>query len=269
MKRLYTFLMLIFLTLPLSGCGGGNVELSGSTKRLEILLNDTEFLCLDIPVELTVMKRDNIHYWEYTNDVGIYRMTSTNTSAKLDEETGLYISDSAVIRNFDDCCVVVNCKGNLRDYFMEALSTATISTKDTNTYKEFGLEYLPKYESKAESMELVDDLYMPTGCEEVLYEIYVSRLYTEGDKWLQSTIVDAKFEDLKDNLVTMALMNSSPDKVQGWYESDDMFYCYSDGVIVGAKKLAFNSWYVYQGSAGMEDYILTGINKIHGESIAK
>lgn len=269
MKRLFTFFFLFLLTLPLCSCSRGDVELSGATKRLEILLNDTEFLCLDIPVEFTVIKRDNIHYWEYTNDVGIYRMTSKNTTAKLDEETGLYISDSAVIRNFDDCCVVVNCKGNLRDYFMKALSSATVSTKDVNTYKEYGLKALPSYESKADSMELVDDLYMPLNCEEMLYDIYVSRLYTEGDKWLQSTIVDAKFEDLKDNLVTMALINSSPDKVQGWYQSDDMFYCYSDSVVVGAKKLAFNSWYVYQGSAGMEDYILTGINKIHGESIAK
>ncbi len=263
MRKLLCLLLSVALLLSICACGSDDINLSGASNTLEILLNDEDVLCLQVPVELSIVKRDNIHYWEFTSNVGIYRMTSLQTTAKLDEETGLYLSSTAVIRNFDDCCVVINCSGTLQEYFKNALMSATIKQKDSKPYKELEITRLPSYAEKTD-MELQNDMYMPPNCEDVLYDIYASRLYTQGADWLQSIIMDAKLEDLRPMLLTLATMNSGTDRVTKWYESDDIFYCETAHCVVGAKKLAFNSWYVYQGSVSMQDYILTGIEKVHG-----
>lgn len=265
MKKVSVALLLFLCIFGLIGCGGKDTPISGATQTLEILLTDTDVLSVEIPVELVVSKRDNQHYWEFNNGVGIYRMTSTQSTASYDEEHDLYIGNSSVIRNFDTCCVVVNCSGNLKDYFIEALSKATISKKDALPYVEYQIESLPKY-TEAADMELIGNMYMPPNCEDVLYDIYDSKLYTQGADWLQSMIIDAKLDDLRPRLLTLALLNSGEERISGWYESDEIFYCYTDTCIVGAKKLAFNSWYVYYGSPSMVNYIRTGIEKVHADS---
>lgn len=265
MRKVFVFLMSVLSVLSLTGCGGKDVDMSGATKPLEILLTDTDVLTLDIPVELVVSKRDNQHYWEFSNGVGIYRMTSTASTAPYDEEHGVYVGNSSVIRNFDTCCVLVNCSGNMKDYFIEALSKATLSKKDALPYVEYQLDHLPAYTAVTD-MELVGNMYMPPNCEDVIYDIYDSKLYTNEAEWLQSMIIDAKLDDLRPRLLTLATLNSGVERVSAWYESDAIFYCYTDNCIVGAKKLAFNSWYVYYGSPSMENYIRTGIDKVHASS---
>lgn len=265
MKKVSVALILFLCIFNLVGCGGKDTPISGATQTLEILLTDTDVLSIEIPIELVVTKRDNQHYWEFNNGVGIYRMTSTQSTASYDAEHDLYIGNSSVIRNFDTCCVLINCSGNLKDYFIGALSQATISKKDALPYVEYQLKSLPAY-TETTDMELVGNMYMPPNCEDVLYDIYDSKLYTQGADWLQSMIIDAKLDDLRPRLLTLALLNSGVERISGWYESDEIFYCYTDTCIVGAKKLAFNSWYVYYGSPSMENYIRTGIDKVHADS---
>lgn len=265
MKKVFVTLLSIIALLSLTACSTDDTEMSRATKPLEILLTDTDVLRIDIPVELAVTKRDNQHYWEFNNGVGIYRMTSTASTAPYDEEHGVYVGKSSVIRNFDTCCVLINCSGNIKEYFIDALSKATVVKKDALPYVEYQMEYLPTYTEKAD-MELVGNMYMPPNCEDVLYDIYDSKLYTQGTEWLQSMIIDAKLDDLRPRLLTLALINSGAERVSGWYESDDIFYCYTDSCVVGAKKLAFNSWYVYYGSPTMVDYIRTGIDKVHSNT---
>ena len=192
-------------------------------------------------------------------------MTSRKSTAPYNEEYDLYVGSNSVIRNFDTCCVLINCSGNVKEYFMSALSQATISKKDALPYVEYQMKYLPEYTEK-EDMELVKNMYMPPNCEDVIYDIYDSKLYTQGADWLQSMIIDAKLDDLRPKLLTLATLNSGSERVSGWYESEDMFYCYTDSCVVGAKKLAFNSWYVYCGSPAMSDYIRTGMDKVHSNT---
>ncbi len=262
MKKLSIIIVMLIALLLCSCSKSEDVALSGTTRMLEILLTDTEVLQLQIPTELNIIKQDNQHYWELSNGVGIYKMASKTTTLKKDEATGLYIGSSTVERHFDDCCVLIDCPVSIKGAFIQYLSVADVVTKDTNTYVELELNSLPEYSVK-EDMEMTGNMYMPPNCEEVLYDIYNSKLYTEGSDWLMSVIIDSNFEDLKPELITMALLNSGEDKISGWYKSDDIFYCYSSSAVVGAKKLAYNSWYVYCSAPKLKDYVLTGINKVH------
>ena len=262
MGRLIKIFVLLCTAICLTACGEPDIELSGATYTIDVLIDDTHYLQLSIPMEVTLQQTDNHSYFAFDNGMSVYLMKSKDTTAKYDEMSKLYIASSFIERDFDNNCVVVNASGSLKEAMVSNLSNARIVNCKTDVYKELRMEKLPDY-IRAE-MYLVDNMYMPNGCEKTIYDIYDAELYTEGTLWLQCWIVDKKFEDTKDRLMSLALLGTGKENVDGWYMTDDIFYCYCNSNIVAAKRLAFNSWYVYYGHVSMKDYILTGIEDVHG-----
>lgn len=254
--------LLLAVTILLCGCGENGPDLSGSVYTIEVLIDDTHALRLNIPVEVQLQETDNHSYFAFDNGVSVYLMSSKDTTAKLDEETGLYVASTFLERDFDSNCVVVNASGSIKTAMMSNLANAQLVNYSTDLYKELKMDSLPAYARR--EMVLDGNMYMPEGCVESLYDIYDAELYTNGTLWLQSWIADRKFENIKDRLLSLALLGTGKENVDGWYQSEDVFYCHCGDNVVAAKRLAYNSWYVYYGHVSMRDYILTGLEDVHG-----
>lgn len=257
-------LPLLLCMLLLVGCGANNgtVQLSGQTKTLEIVLTDNEVLQMQIPIEMIPEIQDNNHYFQFSDNVLIIRMMSTVTTSKYNEQLDLYLSAKSATRMFDNCSVVVQADGTLLSALTDALSKATVVTKTFYLDDDKQLAFLPAYNRM--DMVLDGNIYMPENCVPVQFDVYEAKLYCEGNGWLQSYIMDSTFDDLLPKILTLVTNNTGSSEIKGWYKNDEMFYCYTDTTVVGVKKLAFNTWYIYQGSIDMSDYVLTGINTIHG-----
>ena len=257
--------ILCFL-LFLSGCSKEEgMQISGVSFGVEVMYDDTHALNLQIPIECLLVQTDNHSYFAYNNDLTIYVMSSQDTSAKYDEETGIYISRTFLERDMSSNCVVVSVVDeNLKEFMVKSLSEAEVVNISAETYVENRLKSLPEYEDKSGEMSLVGNIYMPPLHKRMELIPYEADLYTVDDNWLQCFIIDDKFDNIRTQLVSLTQINGNKDDTLLWYQSDEIFYGQSGRNIVAAKRLAYNCWYVYYGSTYMKDYILTGIHKIHG-----
>lgn len=260
MKRIILFVMCLILLL--TGCGAtGETEYSGATKSIEILLKDNKILTLQIPVEMEVATTDNHYYWEFTNGTTIYRITSQVTLGTYNAEQDIYLGNNTVSKNFEDCSVTIAFDSNVGNVLKPYLAQAAVTEKSATIPDYSRLESLPSY--KEEEMILKGNCYMPPNTVDNPMNLD-SEVYLDGASWLQSWILDAKEEDMKTSLLTLAVLNTSDVFLKSSYESEDVYYYATDATIVAAKRLSYNSWYIYYGSSDMLDYILTGLEKVNG-----
>lgn len=263
MKRLILSLLLMTFLLSVIGCGKtDDSEYSGQTQTLEILLYDDNVVTLEIPIELVIEKTDNHYYWELSNDVTIFRTVTKTNVGTYSEDLDLYIGNNTLTRDFDNCSVTINFNKGAANYFKSYLAKAKVSKKSASVPDSARLEYLPSYQNI--DMAMRGNLYMPDDTEGSFYTIYDAELFTKGSSWLQSWIMDSKIDGVKKHLLTLAIINTPSSGLSSCYESDDVVFYTTGTTVIAAKKLAMNSWYIYYGSADMVDYILSGIEAVHG-----
>jgi hypothetical protein len=252
--------ILVVLSILLTGCSftksnSDSIKLSDATYTLEIPVADGKVFTIEVPTDLQIMATDNNVYFKFNNDIVMYATHNTESSSE--------VTKYAVSRQVEERYIFARCDGAV-NRLKETFGNGIIKDCDVKLYIETELKEFPEYMDMSDDMILYDNnLYMPDGCEENTVNIYTSELLCDGESWLESWIMDGTYDDIKDTLATYCITNSGSDKINYWYKDDNIVIMYSGDNIVAAKKLRYNEWYVYSGSAMYEDYILTGVDKVH------
>ena len=266
MKKLLTILLPITILIAVCGCGKKDEsEYGPATVTYDVMISDTDIVKLQVPADLTLTLQDNRGHYEFEDKLTIDMLNIQYTTAPLDEETGLYVTDKTLQLNVDDKCILLNCTGTLHDYMKSMLQKATRISIDTDTYVEDRLKVYPEYADV--TMELQNgNMYMPVGATNESWMAHESMLYVKGTSWLQLNIMDGNFDTLKPRFLTLALCNSGSNRVDEWYQDDYILYLRKGDTVVVTKRLAYNSYYVYTCSADMKDYALKGAKTIYGSN---
>lgn len=260
-----TFLVIALLCLlPNTSCGNTTEDMfySGQTVSYDIQISDTEYVTVQVPIEVQLTLTDNHTHYEFSDGTVIDLVNSQVTTAKLDEETGIYVSNNSLQLNIDDKCILVSCTGTMQEAMKSYLQNIHRSKVSTDLYKEQRIDYLPDYVYV--DMELVDNMYMPIDTPKYDWLSYESQLYTEGTAWLQLTVYDYPLTDIKSRLLTSILCNTGAKVVDEWYQDDNILYARAGTHCIVTKRLAYNCTYVYMCDQSLLNYALQGVHKVHG-----
>lgn len=232
---------------------------------IEVPITDSYAYIIKLPKAMQVIETDNNVYWKLSDDITIYLTQPVNhTASEYDEETGVYVSNTSVMLDFDTNTLIMQTKQSNVDSLVECLCNGSRVLKDTSLPRDCETKDFPAYDDMSNYMELTSgNLYMPKDYEKTSLYFYTSELMCSGSEWLETWILDGNLEDIKDHLVNIALCNSGHALVSSWYYDGDIFIVQAGDNIVCAKKLRYNEWYVYSGSANYKDYMYTGIQKVH------
>lgn len=259
MKR---FLILICCILLLAGCGEEQVFITGDLYNLEIPVSDTEVLTISFPSSVKLLETDNNVYWEFDQDVNLRVMTNTDigTSRKTDYDS-VYHSKATVSKILDNCSIVVECPEYMNDTFVSILGKSSLNTNDITLEQDYRLESLPTYNNVEMCLD-EHNFYMPLSSSENDFTLYLSAISNTGTDWLECWTKDCEISLLEKQMLTLVSVNTDADYVS-WYMDDGTLYMEYGENICAAKRLSFNQWYIYYGSAYYKDYILQGLDLIH------
>lgn len=267
MKKARMLLTVIAMIVCLCKCGKAEepeIVYSGKTNSYDIQISDTEYVTLQVPIEAELTLQDGYSHFEFSDGTIIDMSNTQLTPAQLDEETGLYVSDSSVQLNIDDKCILVSCTGSMVEQMKTYLQGVKRVEILTDLYKELRIKKLPKY--KSVEMELVDNMYLPANTPKRNWLSLESQLYTDGTDYLQLTIYDFPIGDIVAKLRTQLLCNTGKNVVDEWYQDDDTLYMKAGDHYIVTKRLAYNCTYVYSCTEALLDCALQGADKIYGTS---
>ncbi len=262
-KKFITSILLILCLL----CGCGEQKQEDTVKvvldLIDIPLGSGKVFKLTLPEGSNIVETDNNVYWLLSDDTKIYRTTKvSNSEEDFDAETGMYIGNDYVAKDFDECTITAQ-GGNSQGEFRRLLFEGVVDTVDVALYKETKSKFLPSYVDMSDSMYLSDrNLYMPEGSNESSVGNYTAELLCNGVDFLESWIQDGDQDSLQGILATYTLVNAPDAYIASWFMDDDYMYFTAGDHIMGAKKLKRNQWYIYLGTTKYKDYILTGMHKV-------
>ena len=270
MKKLYKILLgIISCVSLLSGCSDiSSVDESqyAATSTFYVPITQERLFRFYLPDVLQIVETDNNVYWKFSNGDQLFVMEPIDYSvSKLDEESGLYLTDTTIIKDFEDCCIYMQVQKGEVDILKNLLADGYTVKLKNELYVEKQMSELPSYTDMSDSMFLSEhNLYMPEGVHDTMVNIYTAEVICKSPtSWLETWIIDGTFEDIYPQLCSIACTNSGVTEIDKWYSDDTIFYASAGNNIVCAKKLRYNEWYVYYGSSDFLDYILTGVNKVH------
>ena len=265
--KILFFASVAAVTFFIAGCAkdkNTDITLSGKAYSLQLPIGDTQTMSLKVPEEYGIVSSDNFTYWELSNDVTVYLSEILNhLPTDKTDISNLYINSKSLSYDYQSKTITVRCEKDTQDIFKRVLLDGQIYDTDVSLPGIVELSKLPK--STDVMMTLYDNnLYMPEGAQETKLDIYKALLHLNGRDFLLSWIQDGKFEEVRDKIINICLMNSDNDTVQSWYQNNEIFYAQSGNNVVGMKKLRANEWYIYSGTLPYNDYVITGLKKVHG-----
>ena len=251
-------LLILMLALMLTGCSRHPEDVQ--TRIFEIALDGTNVLAMDIPANWSLTEQDGFHYWKFNDNIEMYKTKTPIVSGNLKGDC--YYTSTSVSRNFDDYSIMIDTDKKTVDTVGKLLSQASIGSREVIQYRERGLESLPDY--KDYPMDFTtNNLYMPLEYNEVQSDVFTSCNSINGTSFITCWMMNYKLEDLKPILMNLVTCNSSSGKLDSWYESSDIFYAESEGLVVAAKKITYNKWCCYLSSNdSYADYLLKAMYRI-------
>lgn len=253
---------LLTFTLMLAGCSKSSGSgASAEMTSLSIPITSGMLFTMHLP-KTEVIETDNNEYWKFADGTELYSiLPSTHFSERYDEELDIYTSASILSRDIEDIATIMfkGKKKNL-DKYKNALIGGEVSDVIVNLEEYNELKSLPDYEDKSEEMEMTTDgLYMPLGST-VTQGVYRADIVCEGVDYIESFILDKKYDDVVPQLVTIANCNTEDNG--SYYTSDKVFYYTNGDRHIIAKQLTLNQWCVYNCTGKYLDYALTGANTV-------
>ncbi len=251
----------------LSGCGDtGSTSEQVTASSVQVPIESGLVWNVKLPEGVGVAETDNCVYWKFTDDTTMYCTDKiSHIAAKYNKDKNIYTTSTGVSKDFTSKTLAINSanKSDVESY-TTSMETGEESQVDTQLYKENRIEKLPSHIDMSHDMEMTEsNMYMPSNSTAPVLDVYKAELLCEGTDYLESWIQDGKLSEIESWLCTIAISNSGESSVTEWFKNDNTLLVKSGNHIVGAKKLKYNEWYIYSGTDKYEDYIITGLDKVH------
>lgn len=263
MKRLIPIILCMCM---LCACAKNTNSDTAVKKCIYIPVDAGKALCMYLP-KVEVVESDNNVYWGFSDDVVLYvAMTHSTILEKQYKNTDVFYNGKSISRKISDTCAIsMSGKKNTIDKYIIPLSRAKVVDVRL-PYKVETLEKLPEFEMHDDMIITDNGLYMPDNFE-FTSGINRAEIICDGSEYIESYVMDNKFEDIKTKLQTTVSCNAKGD-VQVYDSggtSNRIYYCRVGNHSIMCKALSMNQWIVYNCTDKFLDYALSGISVVSKE----